>query len=274
MRGSGDRRSGTLYRLALSPTGAVTARTPVAGGANAWASDYDGNRLVFIRSDTDWRTAQVWLREPTGASRSLTAGHLGAFSPGRTAVTISRFVAEGDPESMDPEHSGHSVVRLADGHVFPLAPHRDGEVDSRIRNSSDGRSLWMFTRSIGEGFGTLWRYDPATDSITRFYSSGSFDDAGYCGDFEILPSGANALLACGNELLTVRLATGKVTHRTAVPSGLRVDQVDGRLNATTLLLSVRSGSRQQRQLAALDLTTMRTRTLPGTAGYTNAVAAY
>jgi hypothetical protein len=37
---------------------------------------------------------------------------------------------------------------------------------------------------------------------------------------------------------------------------------------------VRSGSRQQRQLAALDLTTMRTRTLPGTAGYTNAVAAY
>jgi hypothetical protein len=87
-------QAGTLYRLTLSSTGAVTARTPVAGGAGAVASDYDGNRLVFVRQGApDWRDDQVWVREASGVSRFLAMGHLGTISPGRTGVTIARYVA-------------------------------------------------------------------------------------------------------------------------------------------------------------------------------------
>jgi hypothetical protein len=89
---------------------------------------------------------------------------------------------------------------------------------------------------------------------------------------EILPSGANALLACHTKLMTIRLADGAILHRTPFPNGTNAETLDGRLNPTTMLLSMQSPT--GRWLAALDVTTMRTRTLPGTAGYTNGVAAY
>jgi hypothetical protein len=263
-------QAGTLYRLTLSSTGAVTARTPVAGGAGAVASDYDGNRLVFVRQGApDWRDDQVWVREASGASRFLAMGHLGTISPGRTGVTIARYVAEGrDPGSLDPEHDELSTYRLSDGHVFPLSPHRDGWTDLRMRNSRDGATLWMITPLGGEFWNSLQRYDRATDTVTNSRWHGPDQ----CHDIEILPSGANALLACRSQLLTLRLATGAVTHRTTLPAGTVAQTVDGRLGTQTLLLSMSSGSR--RWLAALDLTTMRTRTLAGSAGYTHAVAAY
>jgi hypothetical protein len=84
-----------------------------------------------------------------------------------------------------------------------------------------------------------------------------------CSDLEILPSGANALMTCGTHLVTIRLATGKTTHETALPSRVMAYTLDGRLDPTTLLLPM--GSRTGQWLAALDLTTMRTRTLPCTA---------
>jgi hypothetical protein len=262
-------KAGTLYRLALSPTGAVTARTPVASGANARASDYDGTRLVFIRSNGAPGRAddQVWLREATGGSRYLAPGHLGTFSPGRTGVTIARDIPETDPG--DPHQDEVSVYRLTDGHVFPLFSYDlGGESNFRIRNSRDGKSLWMLRNRDGGVFQTLDRYDRATDTIVSGVGRTTTD---HCSDVEILPTGANALLACDTELLTFRLSTDKITHHTALP-GVGVGSIDGRLNTTTMLLSMRSGTR--RWLAALDLTTMRTRTLPGTAGYTDAVAAY
>jgi hypothetical protein len=260
-------KAGTLYRLALSPTGAVTARTPVAHGANATASDYDGTRLVFIRSNGAPGRAddQVWLREATGGSRYLAPGHLGTFSPGRTGVTTARDVPDTDPR--DPHHDEVSVHRLADGHVFPLFSLQ-WEATHRIRNSRDGKSLWTLSTKDFGAAQQLERYDRATDTIAP--ESGPVTDT--CSDVEILPTGANALLACGKELLTVRLSTMKITHRTAVPSGVWANAVDGRLNTTTLLLSM--GSDTRRWLAALDLTTMRTRTLAGTTGYTDGVAAY
>jgi hypothetical protein len=262
-------KAGTLYRLTLSPTGAVTTRTPVADGANATASDYDGTRLVFIRSDGAPGRAddQVWLREATGGSHYLAPGHLGTFSPGRTGVTIARDVAETDPR--EPHHDEVSVYRLTDGHVFPLFSYDWGESNHRIRNSRDGKSLWLFRNRDNGVFQTLDRYDRATDTVVPRPGQTSTDR---CSDVEILPTGANALIACDGELLTFRLATDKIIHRTALPRGVWAATVDGRLDTKTMLLSL--GSDTRRWLAALDLTTMRIRTLPGTAGYTNGVAAY
>jgi hypothetical protein len=88
-------KAGALHRLTLSPTGAVIARTPVAGGgAGAVASDYNGSRLVFVRPGDrqSWLDDRVWLREPTGASRLLAAGRLATLSPGGTGATITRYV--------------------------------------------------------------------------------------------------------------------------------------------------------------------------------------
>ncbi|HEY0359250.1 MAG TPA: hypothetical protein VGD11_11755 [Mycobacteriales bacterium] len=262
---------GTLYRLALSSTGAVTARTPVAHGAGAVASDYDGRRLVFVRPGAaDWTDDQVWVREPSGAGRFLATGRLGTFTPGRTGVAVARFVLAGrNPASMDPEHDELTVVRLSDGHVVPLSPHHDGDFDGSMRYSRDGRTLWMLTQSVGESGLWLQGYDLATDTVTRSYGLPALST---CTDVEMLPSGANALLTCGPRLLTVRLADGKVTHHTPLPRGTTATTLDGRLNSRTLLLSMSSGSR--RFLGALDVDTMRVRTLPGSAGYTDAVTAY
>ena len=269
-----NHEDGALYRLELDPTGAVTARTVVDAASGAAASDYDGTRMVFtLPSDPPDRAHdQVWLREATGAFRFLAAGHLATFNPDRTGVTIARHVAEGrDPDSKDPAHDEVTVHRLADGHVFELSPHSDGIRDLQIRNSHDGKSLWMLVAggSRATSATALMRYDRATDTTRKVLSLTTQG----CADFEILPSGANALLACGAQLLTVQLATGKVTHRTAMPSGVFADSLGGRLNPTTMLLSVFEHAGHA-QLAALDLTTMRTRILPGTDGYMNAVAAY
>jgi hypothetical protein len=264
-------KGGTLYRLALSSTGAVTASTPVAGGTNSVASDYDGARLAFVRQGApDWRDDQVWVREAAGESRFLAMGHLGTFTPERTGVTIARYVMVGrDPDSMDPHHDELSVYRLADGHVLPLSPHADAYSDLRMRNSHDGKNLWMLTLFLGESDHPMKRYDRATDTITRSFN---WPELWQCGDVEILPSGANALFACGSRLLTMRLDTGAITHSSPLPAGTTATALDGRLNTQTLLLSMSSGSR--RSLAALDLTTMQIRTLAGSAGYTDAVAAY
>ncbi|MDQ1677906.1 MAG: hypothetical protein QOC93_3050 [Actinomycetota bacterium] len=268
-------KAGALHRLTLSPTGAVIARTPVAGGgAGAVASDYNGSRLVFVRPGDrqSWLDDRVWLREPTGASRLLAAGRLATLSPGGTGATITRYVTGGrEPGSVDPRHDEHSVYRIADGHVFPLPFHEDGYIDRRIRNSHDGTSRWMLVRKPGSGPATttLMRYDGATGTTAKVLHSGEYDD---CHDMEILPSGANALLACHTKLMTIRLADGAILHRTPFPNGTNAETLDGRLNPTTMLLSMQSPT--GRWLAALDVTTMRTRTLPGTAGYTNGVAAY
>jgi hypothetical protein len=218
---------------------------------------------------------QVWVREATGATPFLAAGHLATFSPGRTGVTIARHVTEGrEPNSKNPEHDELTARSFDDnGQVFPMNPHRDGIVDWRVRHSHDGRSLWMLVADGSHGASTdaLMRYDRTAGTTTTVLSLSTKD----CTDFEILPSGANALLACGTQLLTVQLATGNVTHRTAMPSGVMASAIDGRLDTTTLLLSTQNtGPGAETQLAALDLTTMGTRTLPGTAGYAHAVAAY
>jgi hypothetical protein len=264
-------KDGTLYRLALSSAGAVTARTAVSGGAFGVASDYDGRRLLFVRPGAHtWLDDQVWIREASGSSRFLAMGHLATFSPGRTGVALARFVAEGRQPDVLEEHDELSVVRLADGHVFPLSAQNDGFTDLRMRYSRDGKSLWTISPVETERLRWLMRYDFAGDAPAWGvdYLPGSSE----CVDLEILPSGANALLACGSRLLTVRLGTGDVTHTAQLPAGTTVTAVDGRLNDRTLLLSLRDGSRQW--LAGLDLDTFRTRTLAGSAGYHSAVAAY
>jgi hypothetical protein len=260
---------GMLWRLELNPNGTMWGRTSVAMGEVA--SDHDGARLVYTRPGTsDPTDDQVWLRDAGGKTRFLGMGHLATFSPGRTGVTIARYVSEGrDPNSNSPAHDELSVYRFADGHVFTLSPHVDGIVDRRIRNSHDGKSRYLLANDWVKGTSMLMRHDRATDTTKTVRSLADQKD---CTDFEILPSGSNALLACGTHMLTIRLSTGAITHRTELPSGVTVDNLDGRLNSTTMLLSVKSGTGHS--LAALDLTTMRTRTMPGTAGYTNAVAPY
>jgi hypothetical protein len=264
-------QNATLYRLALSSTGAVTSRTAVSGGAYGAAQDYDGRRLLFVRPGAHtWLDDQVWIREPSGASRFLAMGHLATFSPGRTGVALARFVAEGRHPDVLEEHDELSVYRLADGHVFPLSAQNDGFTDLRMRYSRDGKSLWTLNPVATESLRWLLRYDFAGD--TPAWGVDYLPGSSECVDLEILPSGANALLACGSRLLTVRLDTGNVPHTTQLPAGTTVTSVDGRLNDRTLLLSLRDGSRQW--LAGLDLDTFRTRTLAGSAGYHSAVAAY
>lgn len=263
-------QAGTLFRLTLDATGAVIARTPVSGGTGSVAADYDGSRLLSVRDVAAPGEDEIALRTSQGASTTVANGRSAVFTPGRTGMAVARYVTVGrNPDSMDPEHDELSVHNLGTGRITALGPHRDGVIDLGMRYARDGRSLWLLTAFLGESDNALMRYDLATRTITRSYTV----YGGYgCRDVEMLPSGANAVIACGARLLTIRLATGTITHRTALPAGRTVTALGGRLNDHTLLLSMSEGAR--RWLAALDLDTMRMRALPGSYGHHAGVTDY
>lgn len=264
----------TLYRLTLDGTGRVVARTPVASGTESTAADTAGGRTLFYRYHGAGETPEIWLRETSGVSRFLTTGDLATFTPGRTAVLVSRRVPDSEfPES---RHSELVTYRLSDGRTAPLFSHGMRDVDLRLRYSADGRSIWMLVAVYGESTSTLMQYGIAERRILRSFPLRT--DFG-CADFELLPSGVRAVLPCDtNQLWTVRLADGAVTHRTSrLPGGSYYTRLHGRLNATTMLVSGYSSTPDdvvRHWLGALDLTTFAVRRLGGSTGIGYGITEY
>jgi hypothetical protein len=261
-----------LYRLRLDGTGTATSSAAVSLGRGATAADYAGGRMLFVRPGASAATLddEIWLREASGARRFLAPGTRAVFSPDGSTVLIARRVLDEDPMGVGDTHDEYARYTLADGTNRAEFSYRTLRISSDLRYAKDGKSFWVLVQLSDGDYGvTLEEYRFSARRIVRHHSVDARHD---CTDFEILPSGQRAVLACGDELRVVQLSTGAVTHRAAMPAGQLVTSVNGRLSATVLLISARRGN--VRWLGALDLDTFRTRQMRGTVGYVNGVAAY
>jgi hypothetical protein len=267
---------GQLWKLALSTTGAVTARSRVHPGTASAAVDVAGGGMLYVRPPAG-ATPEIWIQRSSGSTHSVTQGRIAVFTPGRTSVVVAREVP---PPADFPEAYTEALVarRLDTGRertLLALGPERRV---SQMRFALDGRSIWTTVGYADDAGSEVWQYGIAENRVLRRYTVGGPQG---CGPFEILPSGQRGVFACGgnghDELLTVQLTTGAVSHRTVLPTGTYVRGVDGSLADRLMLVSSYTASQSgsvTHWLGALDIGTFRLHRLTGSAGYGHGVAPY
>jgi hypothetical protein len=264
---------GYLWKLTLNSTGAVTAKYRVAASTASRTLDVAGGRTLYARGQ--YMQSQIWIREPSGATRFLTRGWSAMFTPGRTGVFVGRHV---ETPGFPGFHDELVSYRLSDGrerHLLTLGGE-DRFLDMKF--SLDGRSVW-FLRNSPEGlrFAYVGQYGIAEGRIIRNYELPSYTE---CHNFEMLPSGVRGIFACEDEngtpqVWTMRLATGAISRRTTL-HGPEIDDIHGKLNDREMLASYRTRIPDgwAHRLGALDIETHALRRLPNGTGYRSGVAPY
>lgn len=272
----GDTSWSMLQKLTLDRAGKVDRVTDVAPDGIRYdqAADVSSAGLVFTSEP-----GYITVRRASGGYPVNRPGTHAVFTPSRTAVLITRRVdvaGTPGPESRD---------RLV---LYTLANRRErvvttlpaGHVVTDLRYSLDRKSIWLHTVRSGGGEVGLQEYRIAAGRIVRTVPVPG------CPDFEMLPSGQRAVLACEvttrtgttGQLWTVQLSTGKVLHRIPLPTGHVVDKIQGRLSDRVLLVSAHSARAGANEplywLGGLDTATMSIRSLRGSTHFHSAASAY